>query len=196
MYRRLYVINRELEDYGVTQLKNYDMMLRRLTSGASINAMKKFVDVVEPLKGYARNLQGVHYTSYSPYTRVADAAQPESETARYFRNLVNSYLNGDKSVEPEIISLMNSWKENYSGIEKAIKASPILKEIESLVLSLTRLSEAGMEAIKIIDGTEKKGDGWFYQKSEMLNEAKKTYGEVELAVIPAFEKLIMEAGGK
>jgi hypothetical protein len=30
----------------------------------------------------------------------------------------------------------------------------------------------------------------------MLNEAKKTYGEVELAVIPAFEKLIMEAGGK
>ena len=57
MYRRLDIINFKLEDYGVTQLKNYDLMLRRLCGGKDITALKNFVDVIEPLKGYARMIR-------------------------------------------------------------------------------------------------------------------------------------------
>ena len=50
MYRRLDIINNKLEEYGITNIKNYEAMLRRLTGGKDITPLKQFADVVEPLK--------------------------------------------------------------------------------------------------------------------------------------------------
>jgi len=194
MYRRLEIINYKLEDYGVTQLKNYDVLLRRLTNGGDITALKSFTDVVEPLKGYTRGGQGVHYTSYSPYTRVVDAASPESEISREFRNLVDEYVSGNKEAEVKIVSIMNGWKDNYSKLSETIQSSPVLKEMLPMALNLKLLSDAGLEAVNFISKNQKPEADWLTQKSNLLDASKKSYGQCELPVTSAFEKLFKAAG--
>ncbi len=190
MYRRLDMINYELEDYGLTQIKNYDMMLRRLTNYHDITALKNFVNVVEPVKGYNRQNQGIHYTSYSPYTRVVDAARPESEIDRHFKNYVKEFLKGNTEFEQNITFWLNLWKDNYQNLEKTIELSPILKEIVPMSKNLRDISDAGLEAIKLISSNQKVDASWVNQKMELINAAKKPYGQVELEMIPSIEKLI------
>ena len=190
MYRRLDVINYELEDYGLTQIKNYDLMLRRLTNDHDINALKNFVNVVEPVKGYNRQHQGIHYTSYSPYTRVVDASRPESEIDRHFKNYVNEFLKGNTEFEQNITFWLNLWKDNYQNLEKTIKLSPILKEIEPMSKNLRDVSNAGLEAIKLISSNQRVDTNWVNQKMELINAANKPYGQVELEMVPSIEKLI------
>lgn len=190
MYRRLDVINYELEDYGTTQIKNYDMMLRRLTNDHNIMALKNFVNVVEPVKGYRRHSEGVHYTSYSPYTRVVDAARPESEIDRHFRNYVDEFLNGDKEFKESITFWLNLWISNYPELEKTIKISPILKEIEPLSKNLKDISEAGLKAVNLISESKKVDKNWVDQQMQLIAAAKKHYGQVQLEMVSAIEKLI------
>jgi hexosaminidase len=196
MYRRLDIINYKLEDYGVTHIKNYDMMLRRLTGGKDITALKYFVNVIEPLKGYTRNSQGVQFNSYSPYTRSADASNPESYISRTFNNLIDEYISGDKEAEAKVIPIMNLWKGNYPKLSETIQSSPALREMGPMALNLKLLAEAGLEAINLINKNQKPGAGWFNEKTILLEAAKKSYGQCELPVTDAFEKLFKFADGK
>ncbi len=190
MYRRLEIINYELEDFGTTQIKNYDMMLRRLTNDQDISALKTFVDVIEPVKGYKRHSQGVHYTSYSPYTRVVDAARPESIIDVHFRNYVDEFLKGNLAYKQSLIFWMNLWVNNYPELEHTIILSPILREIEPMSLNLKNISEAGLEAVRLISLNQKADKDWLDQKMKLINEAKKPYGQAELEMVSAIEKLI------
>ncbi len=195
MYRRIDIINFELEDYGLTQIKNYDMMLRRMTMDHSIKALKVFTDVVEPVKLYARHRQGVHYTSYSPYTRVVDAARPESRTARYLSILVEEYINGKKSNGSQIDSLLIMWMNNNNDLVKTISISPILREIKPLSENLAAAAETGVEAMKFLENGETADKAWVETKTALLKSVMKPYGQVQLAIVPALEKLVNAAGG-
>ncbi len=190
MYRRLSIINYELEDYGLTQIKNYGMMLRRLTDDHDITALKNFVNVVEPVKFYHRHSQGVHYTSYSPYTRVVDAARPESDIDRHFGKYVDEFLKGGKEFKESVVFWLKLWRDNYPELEKTIKVSPILKEIEPMSANLKNISEAGLEAVNLISENKAADKGWTDQKLQLIEAAKKPYGQVELEMVPAIEKLI------
>ncbi|MGA7722470.1 MAG: family 20 glycosylhydrolase [Ignavibacteriaceae bacterium] len=193
MYRRLDIINYKLEDYGITNLKNYDMLLRRLTGGNNITPLKYFVDVIEPLKGYARYSQGIHYNSYSPYTRTVDAAIPESNISRIFGNIVDELISGNKKSLAKVDSIMSLWKDNYTELSETINSSPLLKEMAPMALNLKLLSESGLEAVNFINKNQKPGMDWLTEKTKLLDAAKKSYGQCELPVTGAFGKLFEAA---
>ncbi len=196
MYRRLKVINYELEDYGTTQIKNYDMMLRRLTGNHDISALKIFVNVIEPVKGYQRTNSGLTYNSFSPYTRVVDAAKPESETAREFKNYVKDYLSGNKSAEVKIMTAMTIWKNNFPKLYETLQSFPVLREMEPMAINLKKLSEAGLEAFSYIDKNQKPSESWIVKQSELLKEADKPYGQCELPLTKSFKKIFYKAIGR
>lgn len=193
MYRRLKTINYELEDYGTLQIKNNDMMLRRMTDGNGISSLKIFVNIVEPVKGYRRHNLGVKYDAYSPLTRIVDAAQPESETAREFNYYVDEYINGNKSAEGKITSMLNKWKDNYPGLSETLKTYPILKEMLPMALNLNKLTESCLEALNYIDKSEKPSDSWLKENQELINDSKKSYGQCILPIVPGINKLIDRA---
>ncbi len=191
MYKRMERISFLLEDYGLEHQKNYAMMLRRLTNNNDIEALKTFTDVIEPVKIYTRHRQGVKYTSYSPYTRAADAARPESITANRFEKLVDKYLNGEKENLPTIEKYLNTWSGNYSDLEETIKKSPILKEVSPMSKNLRDISEAALDAINYLEEGKPADEEWLSSKIKLLEEAKEPYGQAELAVVNPIEKLIL-----
>ncbi|OYV86595.1 MAG: beta-hexosaminidase, partial [Ignavibacteriae bacterium 37-53-5] len=91
MYRRLKGVSLELESLGLTQIKNQAMMIRRLAAGRDPAPLTNLVNVVVPVELYARATTR-HYTSYSPLTRVVDAAVPDPEVARNFAFMVDDLV--------------------------------------------------------------------------------------------------------
>ncbi len=197
MYRRLEQISIQLEEHGLTHEKNYGMMLRRLAGGYEVTALKNFVDVLEPVKSYNRNRLRKH-TSYSPYTRVVDAARPDAGVARKFRNAVDRYLANRQSngVATQIKSWLMLWKDNHADLLKVIKRSPALGEIESLSQDLSESADAGLEAITMLELNQKASEVWNKEKLALLQKAKEPRGQAELMVVSAIEKLIAAASGK
>jgi len=190
MYRRLERVNFQLEELGITNTKNQELMLRRLTNNNETTSLKTLVDVIEPLKIYARHDQGVQYYSYSPYTRTVDASVADAPAARKFRKLVDEFLAGKKESKNKISSQLIVWKENHSKLQQIIDHSPVLKEIEPLSFNLKQLSETGMEILSFLDKKQKPKESWIKEKENLLVESKKSYGQAELMMVGAIEKLV------
>jgi hexosaminidase len=194
MYRRLEVVSFQLEELGLTHIKNYDMMLRRLTNNHNIAALKTFVDVVEPVKKYERHFQGIIYTSYSPYTRVVDAARPESMTARRFSQLADQFIENPKALAAhELTDLLEGWKNNHVCLQPIIAKSPVLQEIETMSADLQELAETGLLAVRAYRKHKRLSKKQIESARAVLEKARKPRGQVELMVVSPIEKLVQTA---
>ncbi|MFA6092635.1 MAG: family 20 glycosylhydrolase [Elusimicrobiota bacterium] len=211
MYRRLAAVSFRLEELGLTHIKNQDMMLRRLAGGRDPLPLRTLIDALEPVKGYARHKQGVRYTSYSPLTRVVDAALPETTSAREFSRTVDAYLTERKAEDLlKLRARLSLWKDNHAKFMALAALSPILKESLPLSANLAALASAGLESLDAL--AKKKDAPWIPACAGMtaekrpspsallparlqktLEEARKPYGQAELAIVPAIEKLIFAA---
>ena len=193
MYRRLDILEIQLEEHGLAHIKNQEMILRRLANSNNIIALKNLVDVVEPLEGYKRHHYDIIYQQHSPYSRVVDAAYPESKLARKFKNLVDDYLKSHKdNLANEIQYYLNQWISNHDSLELIINHSPILKEIEPLSYNLKQVSIIGLETLSFLASKQKPKADWFDKSLLIVNDAKKSYGHVEFAIIEPIEKLLIE----
>ena len=191
MYRRLDRISFFLENYGLTHIKNYQMMLRRLTNNQDITPLKVFVDVVEPVKIYQRHFQGVTYTVSSPLSRVVDAARPESRQARDFAKAVDSLLvDPTEEIQYRISQQLKLWINNYRELAPIIDNSPILWEIRPLARKLSEVSELGLLAGKYLTSEKRPSEAWIERSLAFLEEARKPYGQVELAIIAPIVKMV------
>jgi hexosaminidase len=195
MYRRLGPISVQLEELGLLHLKNPDKLLRRLTSGLSIEPLQVLAAAVEPLKNYRRHSQAA-YTSLSPFTRFVDACAPESAAARTFRKTIERFLAGkDPMLGREIGATLALWKANHVRALPLIAASPALREIEPLSLGLSRACEVGLEALDRISRGERQPATWAEEKGKILAEAAKPAAHAELAILPALTKLVEACTG-
>jgi hexosaminidase len=191
MYRRLDRISFLLENYGLTHIKNYDMMLRRLTNNQDIEPLRIFVDVVEPLKIYQRHFQGVKYTTASPLSRVVDAARPESRKAREFAKAVDSLLaDPTEEIQYRVSHQLKLWINNYRELEPIIEKSPILWEIRPLARKLSDVSELGLLAGKYLLSQSRPSAAWIERSLQFLEDSRKSYGQVTLAIIDPIVKMV------
>ncbi|MFC1553975.1 beta-N-acetylhexosaminidase [candidate division KSB1 bacterium] len=192
MYKRLDIINLQLEELGLLHEKNYEMFLRRLTNYKDITPLKILVDIIEPLKGYNR---GRHkpYTQQSPLTRVVDAARPDAKKARDFRKLVDEYLENNQNNNAIYENLkrdLEIWARNHTDLLRIIKTSPVLREIETLSEDLTAVSLIGLESLEMLQKGSAADSKWLEESVKTLEQAKRQRGQTELMILPAIEKLV------
>lgn len=194
MYRRLDRISFLLEEHGLLHRKNYEMFLRRLTNDQPVGALDILISAIEPVENYTRHSQGVHYTATSPLTRVVDAAPPESMRARAFRQAVDSLLNNPVEARQVMVAdQLLLWKQNHSRFVEILPQSPILREVESLSADLFTVAEIGLSAGRYYSSGEKPSQMWTERMLEVLQNARKPRGQVELVIVDAIEKLVVAA---
>ncbi len=191
MYKRLDRINYLLETVGLTHIKNYGMMLRRLTNNNDTKPLDILIQVIEPVKIYKRNSLRKQ-NQQTPLTRVVDAAAPDAKVAREFRNLVDSYL-ADKKLDMKkhnaLVEQLKIWKANNKKLLPIIKKSPMLKEIELMSIRLSELSDLGLKILNYRKNRKKISSELFSDGSQIINNAKVPIAQTELMIVPAIEKL-------
>jgi hexosaminidase len=199
MYARMDYASKWLDAYGLMHNANYVPMLERMTNGSDTAALKNLADVVEPVKGYAREgLAKTEATSLSPLNRVIDAARPESLTARAFNQLVDEFLTGKikPGMEMQIRSSLNKWKDNEIQLEPAAQSSAMVQEVVPLSHDLSALAAAGLQALDYLDRGEKAPEAWKTQQIALAQSAIQPKAQVLLMVAGPIQKLVQASAGE
>jgi len=199
MYARMDYTSKWLDAYGLTHNTNYVPMLERMTDNGDVAALKTLADVVEPVKGYAREqLEHTELTMRTPLNRVIDAARPESATARQFGELVNQFLSGQikPGMELQIRSILTSWRDNEVQLIAASQSSSLVQEVMPLSHDLSALGAAGLQALDYLDHGEKAPDAWKAQQIALAQAAIQPRAQLLLMVAGPVQKLIQASAGE
>lgn len=191
MYNRLDYISFLAETVGSAHIKNIDMMIRRLSNNNDPTPLKTLLEVIEPLKLYSRHQQGVKYTTYSPYSRVIDAAIPDVKQGRILRNLLTEFIqNPSQDIAIQIKRYTEKYANNNNHFLALAKNSPILNEVVPLSNNLFNLCTITNNLIDIKLNNYPLANSIRDQYLKEIKAAYKSYGQVEIVFVKEVENLL------
>jgi hexosaminidase len=193
MYRRLAVIDVQLEELGLTHRKNQPMLLRRLAGGQDISALQTLVSIIEPVKEYRRYQQRPQ-TMLSPLTGLIDAAQADAPNARIFNRLVDEMIadNSPNSIA-KIRQMITKWQDTHRELLPLMETRASLFEAKPLIENWQNLNVVALEAVSYLEKKETPPAGWREAKLKTLEEAAKPKAALEFAIVPGVKMLIAAA---
>ncbi|HET7892648.1 MAG TPA: family 20 glycosylhydrolase [Candidatus Sulfotelmatobacter sp.] len=200
MYARMNAISYDLEWLGLTHNSARTEMLQRMAGNADVSALYVLADVVEPVKDYNRwdDAKGP-IDFHAPLTRMIDAVNPESETARRFSDLVQAFAQSgykDQAAEAEIRTYLTTWRDNDSRLHPVLAQSALLQEDVPLSQSLSALGAAGLQALDYLDKGQTAPDSWKAQQNAVIEQAKTRQGDMTLMVVAPVQQLVDASAGQ
>jgi hexosaminidase len=190
MYRRLHAVSLLLENYGLTHIKNQNMLLRQLAGRHDIRPLKILVNVIGPLTGNQR-LHNKTFTVYSPLTSIADAAHADAWTALQFNRQVDRFVqHPNPDLEQAIRADLKLWKNNAPALDRLIKHSPDLHAVKPLADSLAKLSRIGIQALDAYDKKRRPSKQWDRKTADVFSHAKQPAAGTKLRVVDAMKELV------
>lgn len=194
MYERMEVMSGRLNWLGLTHESSYSAMLSRLAGAMDVRSLRTLADVVEPTKDYTRSeVWAQPPVKRVPLNRLADAARPESKTARRFAELVDQYLSSgykDANAEGQIRSWLVNWQANHEKLKPVVEQAFLLAEAAPLSEDLSALAGAGLQALDAIEKGVPIAETWRADKSAIVERSMKPRANLLIMVAPAIQKLI------
>ncbi len=197
MYTRLNALSLRLEWLGLTHRSARKFMLRRMAETDSLY-LRTLAELVEPVKDYKReeSLKGP-IDFHAPLNRMVDAVYPESDMARSFHDLVQSYIRSgykDTAAAGLIRSRLKTWQDNDSGLHPLLEESFLLHEVVPLSQNLSALGAAGLQALDYLDKAEPSPESWRTQQLTLVEQAKAPTADLLLIVVAPIQQLIEATG--
>jgi hexosaminidase len=194
MYARMNAVSLELEFVGLKHNSGRTLMLDRMAGSTDISALQVLADVVEPVKDYNRwdDAKGP-IDFHAPLNRLIDAANPESETARQFNNLVQAFVKSgykDQAVEAQLRTWLVTWRDNDAKLRPLLDQSALLKEDVPLSQSLSALGTAGLQALDYLNKGQTAPDAWKTQQLSLIEQSRKPMADVLLMVVAPVQQLV------
>ncbi len=199
MYRRLAELGWHLELVGLTHRSAPREMLHRMLGSDDIAFLRTLADVLEPVKDYTR-AESIKLPADSsvPLNHLVDAVSPESDVARNFRGLVQTYIQSgykDQDAERQIRAWLTKWSANDAKLHPRLEQSFLLQEAEPLSQDLSAAAAAGFAALDYLDKSEPSPDAWRTQQLSLMTSAKTAKAEMLLMIVDPVQQLV-EASGR
>lgn len=198
MYDRMARTSDWLDAYGLNHNTGYVLMLQRMAGADDVSALKTLVDVVQPVRAYAREgLAATEATSLTPLNRVIDAARPESQAAREFSEMVDAFVSGKMKpgMEADIRAQLTRWRDNDDSLQALAQHSSLVQEVAPLSQSLATVAASGLKALDYLDRDLKAPQDWESAQLMLMQQAFQPKGQVMLMVVPAVQKLVQASAG-
>lgn len=204
MYRRLESVSGQLVSLGLQHQSAPEKLLQQMAGPTNIAPLRTLSEVLEPVKEYKRHFQGLFYTPATPLNRLADAAPAESEVARKFGGLVDALLArrpsptaplpndaATRATQAAVSAQLVRWQANDTQLQPIMLASTTLREYAPLSAQLQQLAALGLERLQQLSKGQPASAPWQAAAQKQLDAAKAPAGQAELAVVPAFRKLLL-----
>ena len=197
MYTRLNAVSLDLEWLGLTHRSARTHMLQRMAGPEDISALRVLADVVEPVKDYDREEFAQKPVDVrAPLNHMIDAVYPESDTARQFTALVQTFLQAkDQTAEAQIRAWLTSWRDNDAKLHRLLDQSFLLQEDIPFSQDLSALGATGLQALDYLDKSQPAPDTWKTQQLTLIEQAKKPRAGLLLMVAAPIQQLIEASGG-
>jgi hexosaminidase len=194
MYTRLNALSLHLEILGLTYRSARMHMLHRMAGAEDISSLRLLADVVEPVKDYKRwdDSKGP-IDFHAPLNRLIDAVYPESDVARHFRDLMQTYIQSgyrNQAAEAQIRAQLSTWRDNDAKLHPLVQQSFLLLEDAPLSEDLSGLGAAGLQALDYLDKSEASPDSWRAQQLALADRAKAQRAGLLLMVVAPLRQLI------
>jgi hexosaminidase len=194
MYARMNAVSLNLEFLGLTHRSARLRMLHRMAGTADITALRNLADVVEPVKDYERwdDAKGP-IDFHAPLTRMIDAVYPESDVARHFNDLVQTFIQSgykDQPTEMQIRSQLTTWRDNDARLHPLLTQTFLLQEDLPLSQSLSAVGQAGLQALDYLDKGQTPPDSWKTQQIAVIAQAKTRQADMLLMVAAPVQQLV------
>ncbi len=194
MYVRLNALSLHLESLGLTHRSARMHMLHRMAGAEDISALRVLADVVEPVKDYHRwdDSKGP-IDFHAPLNRMIDAVYPESDVARRFGSLVQTYIQSgfkDQAAEAQIRALLTTWRDNDAKLHPLLQQSFLLLEDAPLSVDLSALGAAGLQALDYLEKSQPSPESWRTQQLARIEQAKTPKASLLLMVVAPLQQLI------
>jgi hexosaminidase len=198
MYRRLAEVSWHLELVGLTHRSAPTEMFHRMLGSDDIASLRTLADVLEPVKDYAR-AESIKLPADNsvPLNHLVDAVSPESDMARSFRYLVQTYVQGgykDQDTEQKIRASLTKWSANDAKLHPQLDESFLLKEVEPLSQDLSAVSTAGLAALDYLNKPEASPDAWRTLQLSLMTSAKTPKAEMLLMIVDPVQQLVEASG--
>jgi hexosaminidase len=183
-----------LEFLGLTHRSARMHMLHRMAGTADITALRNLADVIEPVKDYDRwgdDKGPIDF--HAPLTRMIDAVYPESDVARHFSNLVQTFAQGsykDQVAEAEIRMWLTLWRDNDARLHPLLSQTYLLQEDVTLSQNLSAVGAAGLQALDYLDKWQAAPDSWKTQQFALIGQAKMRQADMLLMVVAPVQQLV------
>jgi hexosaminidase len=193
MYARMNAVSLNLEFLGLTHRSARLRMLHRMAGTADITALRNLADVVEPVKDYERwdDAKGP-IDFHAPLTRMIDAVYPESDVARHFNDLVQTFVQSgykNQATEIQIRAQLTTWRDNDARLHPLLTQTFLLQEDLPLSQSLSAVGQAGLQALDYLDKGQTPPDSWKTQQLAVIAQAKTRQADLLLMVVAPVEQL-------
>lgn len=186
MKRRLKVISFQLEEFGITHIRNKEVILRNLSNNQNVSSIRDLSNICEPLIGYERNKGGGKYKTYSPLTLFADACTPDAPDAHDFNKAVSEYLkNSNSDGLSTTLGFLKQWSGNYKAFSK-INNNPKLQRLEPLSKSLSEVSSL----LVTIMEDKKMSPATHHQLEDHQKVLEDIFADTKVAISDALAQLI------
>jgi hexosaminidase len=194
MYARMNAVSLDLEFLGLTHRSARLRMLHRMAGTADIAALRNLADVVEPVKDYDRwdDAKGP-IDFHAPLTRMIDAVYPESDAARHFNDLVQTFIQSgykDQAAEAQIRSQLTTWRDNDARLHPLLAQTFLLQEDLTLSQNLSAVGLAGLQALDYLDKGQPAPDSWKTQQLAVIAQAKTREADLLLMVVTPVQQLV------
>jgi hexosaminidase len=198
MYRRLSVINHELEWTGVIHNAYYQPALERIAGPENVHSLMVLADILEPMKEYSRHDVDKNLTTDTAYNRLVDVLHPESDNARSFSTLVNRILSGKASPEDKshARAMLITWRDNDQRLQPVLQnGSFLLRELLPVSQNTAALATAGLQALDYLDAGMTPPVAWTQQQLTVTATAKKPQASTLIMIADPVQKLIQATQG-
>jgi hexosaminidase len=194
MYARMNAVSLNLEFLGLTHRSARLRMLHRMAGTADITALRNLADVVEPVKDYERwdDAKGP-IDFHAPLTRMIDAVYPESDVARHFNDLVQTFVQSgykNQATEIQIRAQLTTWRDNDARLHPLLTQTFLLQEDLPLSQSLSAVGQAGLQALDYLDKGQTPPDSWKTQQLAVIAQAKTRQADLLLMVAAPVQQLV------
>jgi hexosaminidase len=200
MYTRMNAVSYDLEWLGLTHNSARAHMMQRMVGNSDIAALRVLADVVEPVKDYNRwdDAKGP-IDFHAPLMRMIDAVSPESDTARRFSDLVQTFTQSgykDQAAETQIRMWLTTWRDNDAKLHPLLAQSFFLQEDVPLSQDLSALGAAGLQALDYLDKGQTAPDAWKAQQMAVINQGKTRQADMLLMVVAPVQQLVEASAGQ
>ena len=199
MYRRLAIVSRRLEEAGLQHESYLPPALRRLAGDdatpADLQALRAFVDLLEPVKHYERGRHQPNFNQHSPLTGLVDCARPDSAAARAFASHVEAVVLGSSPTSlAEAAADFAEWHRLAGQLRAGLlQHSPRLAEAATVVASLDEATHVGDAALQSLASGRAPASDWLATQLAALDRAAVPHAAVEQPAIASIRLLAVAA---
>jgi len=191
MYRRLMVLDIQLENLGIQHLNYRKKLLSDIVSEPFQEPLRVLTEVLQEDKKFERRaIYQPYFELTTPLNRIVDVARPESYVAYRFGQDVDLWIeSADSMARERMILLLKSWSVNYQQLTPAFEDNERLLEVKAHSEHLSQLARIGLEALS--DPTSLSGKEDYM--ADLFDSASASYGATNLPITQHVKKLMESA---